>query len=127
MNAALNVSKLLTQTALKDPFAGMDPKLVKQTQTWVGQTFFGTILRQMRESPFKDQVFSGGRGGEAFGAMYDQRLAEHMTRGAGTKLVRAIVRKIEAKKAYQKQTDRSVGLPKTDAGSTTGSFARSKK
>jgi hypothetical protein len=55
----------------------------------------------MRNSPFKDELFSGGRGGQAFGEMYDQQLAEHMTRGAGQKLIRAIVRKFEGKQAYE--------------------------
>jgi len=35
--------------------------------------------------------------------MFDQRIAEHMARGAGSKLVNSIVKHIEAKQAYQKQ------------------------
>jgi Rod binding domain-containing protein len=82
-------------------------KLVKTTQVWVAQTFFGTLLKQVRESPFKSDLFSGGRGGQAFGAMYDQHLAERMSRVAGDKLVRSIVRKIEAKQAYARQSSSS--------------------
>ena len=78
-------------------------KLVKQTRNWVAQTFFGTLLKQMENSPFKSEMLSGGRGGEAFSSLYHQRLAEHMARGAGGKLVNSIVRRIEAKAAYQKQ------------------------
>jgi Rod binding domain-containing protein len=78
-------------------------KLVRQTQSWVSQTFFGTLLKQMENSPFKSEMLSGGRGGEAFSSLYHQRLAEHMARGAGGKLVNSIVRRIEAKTAYQKQ------------------------
>jgi Rod binding domain-containing protein len=78
-------------------------KLVKQTQSWVSQTFFGTLLKQMENSPFKSEMLSGGRGGEAFSSLYHQRLAEHMAKGAGGKLVNSIVRRIEAKAAYQKQ------------------------
>jgi Rod binding domain-containing protein len=81
-------------------------KLVKQTQTWVAQSFFGTMLKQMRESPFKSDMLDGGRGGQAFGALYDQHLAERMSRGVGHKLVNSIVRKIEAKNAYEKQNAR---------------------
>jgi len=76
-------------------------KLVKQAQIWVSQTFFGTLLKQMRQSPFKSEMFSGGRGGEAFSGLYDQQLAERMARGAGHKLVNSIVRKIEARGAYE--------------------------
>ena len=78
-------------------------KLLKQTRNWVAQTFFGTLLKQMENSPFKSEMLSGGRGGEAFSSLYHQRLAEHMARGAGGKLVNSIVRRIEAKAAYQKQ------------------------
>jgi Rod binding domain-containing protein len=78
-------------------------QLVEQTRTWVSQTFFGTLLKQMRDSPFKSELFSGGRGGEAFAGLQDQHLAEHMARGAGSKLVNGIVRRIEANAAYRKQ------------------------
>lgn len=86
----------------REPLSEHD-KLVEQARTWVGQTFFGTLLKQMRESPFKSELFSGGSGGQAFSQLHDQRLAEHMARGAGTKLVNAIVRRIEANTAYAKQ------------------------
>jgi Rod binding domain-containing protein len=79
-------------------------QLEKAAGNLVAQTFFGTLLKQMRNSPFKDELFSGGRGGQAFGEMYDQRLAENMTRGAGKKLIRAIVRKFEGKRAYEEQS-----------------------
>jgi hypothetical protein len=78
-------------------------QLVEQTRTWVSQTFFGTLLKQMRDSPFKSDLFNGGRGGEAFAGLQDQHLAEHMARGAGNKLVNGIVRRIEANAAYRKQ------------------------
>src|SRR4051812_20826021 len=68
-------------------------RLVRQAQQWVGQTFFGVLLKQMRESPFKSHLFEGGRGGQAFSSLYDQKLIEHMSRGAGKSLVNAIVRK----------------------------------
>jgi Rod binding domain-containing protein len=74
-------------------------QLVKKTQVWVAQTFFGTLLKQMHDSPFRSELFDGGRGGQAFGALYDQRLCERMSKGVGSKLVNAIVRKIEGKTA----------------------------
>ena len=69
--------------------------IVKQTQKWVSQTFYGAMLKQMRNSPFKSELFSGGRGGEAFNEMFDQQLADRMGRGTGKKLVNALVRRIE--------------------------------
>src|SRR3984957_10571743 len=82
--------------------AGGDTQLVKQAEKWVAQTFYGTLLKQMRESPFKSKLFSGGEGGDAFSGLYDQQLADHMSKGAGGKLVDAIVHKIEGAKAYRK-------------------------
>ncbi|HSU66859.1 MAG TPA: rod-binding protein [Tepidisphaeraceae bacterium] len=77
-------------------------RVIKETQKWVAQTFYGTLLKQVRQSPFHSDMLDGGRGGQAFGALMDQHLAEHMARGSGSKLVNAIARKIEAKRAYGK-------------------------
>ncbi len=78
-------------------------RLVKQTQKWVAQAFYGPMLKQMRESPFHSDLFDGGRGGKAFGAMYDQELAQRMSRGAGSKLVNSIVNHIEARSSQVQQ------------------------
>ena len=78
-------------------------QLVSTTRKWVAQTFFGTLMKQMEDSPFKSDLFSGGRGGEAFSSLYHQQLVDRMARAAGDKLVNAIVRRIEATSAYQKQ------------------------
>jgi Rod binding domain-containing protein len=92
-----------------------DEQLIDQARKWVAQTFFGTLMKQMRNSPFKSPLFEGGRGGEAFGEMYDQRLVEHMSRGAGNKLVGAIVRKIVAKES------------KDNAAMATAAYAKQSK
>ena len=71
--------------------------LVKQAQKWVGQTFYGTLLKQMHNSPFKAKMFDGGRGGQAFQPMMDQHLIDHMSRNTAKGLVASIVKKIERK------------------------------
>ncbi|MCC7349997.1 MAG: rod-binding protein [Phycisphaerales bacterium] len=73
---------------------GKHEQLTRAAQKWVAQTFYGAMLKQMRNSPFKSELFSGGRGGEAFGSMLDQTLAERMAHGTNNKLVRSIVREI---------------------------------
>lgn len=50
-------------------------KLVNETKKWVGDAFYGTLLKQMRQSPFKSEIFDGGRGGEMFSTLFDQQLA----------------------------------------------------
>jgi Rod binding domain-containing protein len=74
-----------------------DAKLFQTAQKWVGQTFFGTLLKQMHDSPFKSELWSGGRGGQAFAPLMDQHLAERMARGAGRGLARSIVKHIQRK------------------------------
>jgi Rod binding domain-containing protein len=83
----------------------LDPKdpLTKEAQQLVAQTFYGTLMKQARNSPFKSDLFDGGRGGEAFGSMLDQHLADHMSRSTGSKLVHSLVNKLSANKAYQQQ------------------------
>jgi Rod binding domain-containing protein len=84
--------------------AAQHAQIVDQVRKWVGLSFFGTMMKQMRQSPFRSQLMDGGRGGEAFGEMYDQQLAQRMGKGAGSKLINSIVKKIEAGKAYSKQS-----------------------
>jgi len=107
-----NFQPMLRANAVAAP--PVDPQhaeTVKQVQKWVSQTFYGTMLRQMRNSPFKSEMFDGGRGGEAYHQMFDQRLADHMSRGTGKKLVDALVRKIEGAKAYRKASKLAHATP----------------
>ena len=93
----MNVSSAIIGAAGRATAMGSQhDRLVEQARVWVGQTFYGTLLKQMRDSPFRSELLDGGRGGQTFGAMFDQRLAERMAAGrAGGKLVSAIVKKIE--------------------------------
>jgi Rod binding domain-containing protein len=77
-------------------------RVEEQARKWLAQTFYGPMLKQMRESPFKSEVFSGGRGGQAFSSMLDQRLADHMSRATSSKLVKSITRRLMANKAGAK-------------------------
>lgn len=106
--------KLQSLHADSAPALVRDPKAVKsdkaiedQARKWVAQTFFGTLLKQMRDSPFKSELFSGGRGEQAFGPVMDAHMAERMARGSGNKLVKSIVKRFktnrdqEARDAYE--------------------------
>jgi Rod binding domain-containing protein len=113
---------LSPEARLTKPAPTQHERIQKQAEKWVAQTFFGTLLKQMDESPFKSELFSGGRGGQAFSSLYHQQLADRVARGAGQKLVKTIVRRIEAKQAYLKQqTPAAKGTvpatPPVDAGS----------
>lgn len=72
-------------------------------EEWVGQTFFGTLLKQARANPLGDKEgpFSGGRGGAAFSGLFDQQMAEQASRGLGGKLVDVLVDRIAGKASIQ--------------------------
>ena len=72
-------------------------KVTATARKWVAQTFYGTLLRQMRNSPFKSDLFEGGRGGQAFAPMLDQHLVDSMSKGTASKLTSAIARKLIGK------------------------------
>jgi Rod binding domain-containing protein len=72
-------------------------RLTKEAERWVSQTFFGALLKQMHNSPFKSDWLSGGRGGEAFSPLYDQHLADRMARASGRQLVNSIVKQIQGR------------------------------
>ena len=109
-------------SSVLQPHPGAAPthheKLVKNAQKLVSQTFFGTMLKQMHNSPFKSKLFSGGRGGEAFGSMLDQHLADRMASGAGGGLVDSMVDRWE--------NPRVPGLPQSPARRSKQSSVPSK-
>ena len=87
--------KIENLTAIPQP--DQQKRLTDQARKWVAQTFFGTMLKQMRNSPFKSELFEGGRGGQAFAPLLDQRLIDSMSKGTASKLTSAIARKLIGK------------------------------
>jgi Rod binding domain-containing protein len=102
IEAALSKLNTPQHTHKKEALDPHDP-LTKEAQQLVAQTFYGTLMKQARNSPFKNETMDGGRGGEAFGEMLDQHLADHMSRSTGSKLVHTLVNKLQAHGAYKKQ------------------------
>jgi Rod binding domain-containing protein len=95
-------------------------RLTHEAQRWVSQTFFGTLLKQMHDSPFKADWVTGGRGGEAFSSLYDQHLADRMARASGRQLVQSIVRQIQGR-PHVAQSASTRHVPPTNQPSNTGS------
>jgi Rod binding domain-containing protein len=92
---------MMNTAAIQPALQSGNKELFKTAQKWVGQTFFGAMLKQMHNSPFKSELWSGGRGGEAFSTLYDQHLAERMARASGRPLANAIVKHIGRTKTPQ--------------------------
>lgn len=87
---------------MRSPALSSHEKLTDLSQRIVAGAFYGTLLKQVRESPFKSELFGGGKAEKAYGSLYDQQLAEHMARSTGQKLVKSLVKKIERSAAARK-------------------------
>lgn len=53
---------------------------------FVGETFFGQMLKAMRSTVGKPAYFHGGRTEEVFQGQLDQHLAEHLTETSAAKI-----------------------------------------
>ena len=98
MTTTTTTTAAATQFATPQQTADRLRPVVRQ---WVGQTFFGTLMKHARSSPLsaEDNPFAGGRGGQAFGEMLDGRLAEFAAAKQGGALVETL-------------TNRLAGLPR---------------
>jgi Rod binding domain-containing protein len=53
--------------------------LREQFTQFVGETFFGQMIKSLRAATDKPAYFHGGRAEEVFQSQLDQKLAEHLT------------------------------------------------
>ena len=58
---------------------GSEGALREQFTQFVGESFFGQMLKSMRATVGKPAYFHGGRAEEVFQGQLDQHLAEHLT------------------------------------------------
>jgi hypothetical protein len=80
MNAALPTAALTASTP-KPELNGKDQAELRQAfDSFVGETFFGQMIKAMRKSVGKPAYFHGGRAEEVFQAELDQTLAKDMAR-----------------------------------------------
>jgi len=64
--------------SLRDQGASID-ELRKQFTQFVGETFYGQMIKAMRTTVDKPAYFHGGRGEDVFQGQLDQKFAEYMT------------------------------------------------
>jgi hypothetical protein len=62
-----------------NPAAGAGNELRERFTQFVGETFYGQMLKAMRATVGKPAYFDGGRAEEVFRGQLDQALAEQMT------------------------------------------------
>lgn len=56
-----------------------DDEVREKFQEWAGQTFYGTLLKEMRKTIDKPAYMHGGRAEEVFQTQLDQLLVEEMS------------------------------------------------
>ncbi len=74
-----------------------DKELRKRVDEFVGMTFYGTLLRTMRDSSMKGPYGHGGRGEEIFTGQLDTILAQRMGQATGSSLNEAVYRSLSAR------------------------------
>lgn len=73
---------------------GKQAELRQAAEQFVSSAFVLPLLAQMRDDPFRSDLFHGGQGEDAFQSQLDTILADRITRGARFPLVDTIVDKI---------------------------------
>ncbi|MEX0642977.1 MAG: rod-binding protein [Pirellulales bacterium] len=67
---------------------GKSAEELKVTFTqFVGETFYGQMIKAMRSTVGKPAYFHGGRGEEVFQGQLDQQMAQHLTEATAEKFV----------------------------------------
>ena len=78
---------LVHQTSPKKPAEGAaaNPKLREAFDSFVGETFYGQMLKSLRTTVGKAPYFNGGRAEEIFTQQLDQNLAQKLSKASADK------------------------------------------
>lgn len=83
IQTAASQSSFASQNAAASRVADARPdELRKAFDGFVGEVFFGQMLKSMRQTVGKPAYFHGGRGEEVFTEQLDQVLSEEMTKSS---------------------------------------------
>ena len=75
------------------PDFGNKDELKEKFTQFVGETFFGQMIKSMRSTVGKPAYFHGGQAEEAFQGQLDQKLAEHLTKASADKFSEPLFRR----------------------------------
>lgn len=102
---AMSAITAAKSTANAEPESPEDAKLRATAETLVNQMFMGSMLKQMRSSPFKDDTMSGGKAGDAYAGLFDQNLSAKAGGGMGKGLVDVMVKHLKGNHAAAPTTE----------------------
>lgn len=94
----------------------IDPKLRERVGDFVGNVFYGTLLKELQNSKLKGEYFHGGRGEEVFKGQLYAEYARRLGRAPGDPI---------ANRIYEAMT-REANNAKADANETTSKAERPK-
>lgn len=88
-----DAASILGQSQPVDTFTpssnGRDGKKLKEVfGQFVGETFYGQMMKSMRSTVGKPAYFHGGRAEEVFQGQLDQKLVEQVSKAADEKLTK---------------------------------------
>lgn len=83
-------------------------------RTFVGETFFGQLLKSMRSTQDKPAYFHGGQAEEMFRSQLDQTLAQNMTEASADKI---------ADPMFEQQFPAEAALLKSEAKKSSADLA----
>ena len=87
--------KMETETLSRRPGGQTRSEHIAETaRMWVGQTFFGLLLSEMRRTVPKDGMFSGGRAEEVFQQMTDQIMAKELAKRTDIPITQGLIRQL---------------------------------
>lgn len=113
------------------PQADGNEELRERFTQFVGETFFGQMIKAMRTTVGKPAYFHGGRGEEVFQGQLDQTMAEHMTAASAKQFAEPMFElqfpHLAARKpapANDVATERAAALPDSDTTGELGPLGR---
>jgi Rod binding domain-containing protein len=119
----INLSNLHGVRPLRPTLQSRDDELAaaRQLQSayreFVGKTFFGQMLKSMRQSVGKPAYFHGGQTEEVFRAQLDEQLADHMTTASAAQFADPMFRQQFPRQAERLAADKEkAAADMTDLG-----------
>jgi len=94
----INPTQLHTIRPLK-PNAASAEQQIAAFRTFIGESFFGQMLKSMRSTQGKPAYFHGGHAEEVFRGQLDQTLAQEMTKSSADKIADPMFRQQFPKQA----------------------------
>lgn len=124
MTPALNSTWSTTTPGLAMPAHGSQPARVdrrsrdavlrERVGEFVGNVFYGTLMKQMRSSTLKGKYFHGGRGEEVFNGQLNMELAKRMGQNVADPVAKQMYESI--KRFAEKQNAKPLPRPAGESG-----------